>query len=309
MLSGAVGLALPGHLARAAEAEVWLVLSENGGAYAEAVQALQEAWAREFRPALNWRVSTWSGLPLDPASLPQLTVTLGARACLKAVELALANPDLARVPLLATLLPQASYPVLAARSIGCQSSALFLDQPPERIARLLRLALPEHKRVGVLFGPDSLAARPALSRALAARGLTLVEQTILNGEKGVYPALRALFDDSDLLLAMPDKLVYSPQNLPNILLAAYRQRIPVVSYSAAHVRAGALLALHTAPADTGPQIAQAIQQWLSSRKLPPPALADACSVAVNDQVARSLGLSLPSPAALALALKSRGVPA
>lgn len=297
---------MPGRLAQAAEAEVWIVLSESGGAYVEAVRALQEAWAREFRVALNWRVATWSELPLASGPLPQLIVTLGAAAYLEGVERALASPALARVPLLAALLPQASYSAPAAREPGL-SSAIFLDQPAARIARLLQLALPEHKRVGVLFGPDSLAVRPALSRALAARGLTLVEQTILNGDKGVYPALRALFDESDLLLAMPDKLVYSPQNMPNILLAAYRQRIPLVSYSAAHVRAGALLALHTAPADTAMQIAQAVHQWLSSRKLPAPALADAYSVAVNDQVARSLGLSLPTSAALALALKPRGV--
>lgn len=289
----------------AAESEVWLVLSEPGGAYAEAARALQEAWTREFRLTPNWRLATWSELAPETNALPQLIVTLGVRACLEAVELALANPALARVPLLATLLPQASYPVLAAKALERQS-AVFIDQPAERIVRLLRLALPEYKRVGVLFGPDSLAVRPALARALAARGLTLVEQTLLNGDKGVYPALRALFEDAELLLAIPDKLVYSPQNMPNILLAAYRQRIPLVSYSAAHVRAGALLALHTAPADTATQIASAIQQWLVGRKLPPPALADAASVAVNDQVARSLGLSLPNAAALELALKSRG---
>lgn len=289
----------------AAESEVWLVLSEPGGAYAEAARALQEAWTREFRLTPNWRLATWSELAPQANALPQLIVTLGVRACLEAVELALANPALARVPLLATLLPQASYPVLAAKALERQS-AVFIDQPAERIVRLLRLALPEYKRVGVLFGPDSLAVRPALARALAARGLTLVEQTLLNGDKGVYPALRALFEDAELLLAIPDKLVYSPQNMPNILLAAYRQRIPLVSYSAAHVRAGALLALHTAPADTATQIAFAIQQWLVGRKLPPPALADAASVAVNDQVARSLGLSLPNAAALELALKSRG---
>ncbi len=289
----------------AAESEVWLVLSEPGGAYAEAARALQEAWTREFRLTPNWRLATWSELAPETNALPQLIVTLGVRACLEAVELALANPALARVPLLATLLPQASYPVLAAKALGRQS-AVFIDQPAERIVRLLRLALPEYKRVGVLFGPDSLPVRPALARALAARGLTLVEQTLLNGDKGVYPALRALFEDAELLLAIPDKLVYSPQNMPNILLAAYRQRIPLVSYSAAHVRAGALLALHTAPADTATQIALAIQQWLAGRKLPPPALADAASVAVNHQVARSLGLSLPNAAALELALKSRG---
>ena len=145
---------MPGRLAQAAEAEVWIVLSESGGAYVEAVRALQEAWAREFRVALNWRVATWSELPLASVPLPQLIVTLGAAVYLEGVERALASPALARVPLLAALLPQASYSAPAAREPGL-SSAIFLDQPAARIARLLQLALPEHKRVGVLFGPDS----------------------------------------------------------------------------------------------------------------------------------------------------------
>lgn len=288
----------------AADAEVWIVWSAVGGVHAETVQALQQAWTRESRVPLNWRVATWSELPLASGPLPQLIVTLGAGAYLEWIERALASPALARVSMLAALLPQASYPAPVAREQGL-TSAVFLDQPAARTARLLQLALPERRRVGVLFGPDSLAVRPALARSLSARGFTLVEQTVLSGDKGLYPALRRLFDDSDLLLAMPDKQVYSATNMHNILLAAYRQRIPVVSYSAAHVRAGALLALHTEPAAIGQQVAGVLRQWQAGRGLPPPSLAEGYAVALNEQVARSLDISLPNQEALVLALRQQ----
>lgn len=302
LLAGACGAGLAPWPALAADAEVWIVCSAVGGVHAETAQALQQAWARESRLTLGWRVVTWSELPLASGPLPQLIVTLGSGAYLEWIERTQASPALARVPMLAALLPQASYPVPVARVPG-QTSAIFLDQPAARIARLLQLALPEFRRVGVLFGPDSLVARPALSRALSAQGFKLVEQTVLSGDKGIYPALRSLFDDADLLLAMPDKRVYSVSNMHNILLAAYRQRVPVVSYSAAHVRAGALLALHTEPASVGQQLAGALRQWQAGRGLPPPAMADGYAVALNDQVARSLDLSLPNAEALLQALK------
>jgi putative tryptophan/tyrosine transport system substrate-binding protein len=288
----------------AASTVVWLVLSAPGGVHAATARRLQELWELDGRLQIDWRIGTWSELLQDAQALPQLVVTLGTGAYLEGVERAQKVVALQPLPVLAALLPQAAYPAPAARG-SWRNSAVFLDQPAERIALLLRLALPEHERVGVLFGPESIAARPQLARALAARGLRLVDQTLPEGGHGLYPALRALLDDADLLLAMPDKLIFQPDNIHNILLASYRQRVPVVSYSAAHVRAGALLSLHTDPADVARQIAAALQRWLNGNGLPAPAAAARASVAVNEQVARSLGLSLPPALALERALRSR----
>ncbi len=288
-----------------AQDEVWLALSAPGGIHVATARWLQAFWDLDNRPPIRWRIGTWAELPLAAAALPQLVVTLGAGAYLEGVERAQAIPALQRLPVLAALLPQAAFPAPAARG-SWRNAAVLLDQPANRIAQLLRLALPEHVRVGVLFGPDSIAGKPALTRALAARGFKLVEQTVPDGGAGIYPALRTLLDESDLLLAMPDKQVFQSDNMHNILLAAYRQRIPVVSYSAAHVRSGALLSLHTEPADVARQLAEALRQWQAGRGLPPPALAESGSVAVNDQVARSLGLSLPPSLALERALRQKG---
>ena len=284
-----------------APVEVWLVLSSPGGVHLATAQGLQELWEREGRP-IGWRIGSWSELQ-PTAAWPQLLVTLGSGAYLEGVELAQASAALQRVPVLAALLPQAAFPAPAARG-SWRAAAVLLDQPLERIAQLLRLALPQHVRVGVLFGPDSIALKPQLARALAARGLKLVAQTVADGED-LYPALRAALDDADLLLALPDKQVLSISNMNNILLAAYRRRVPVVSYSAAHVRAGALLSLHAEPAGVARQLASALRQWLGGAGLPLPALAETGAVAVNEQVARSLGLSLPPWQVLERALRQK----
>lgn len=238
--------------------------------------------------------------------MPRLIITLGQSAWRGAVERVLAQPALARLPLLAALLPQSGYQELAAK-VALRSTAVFLDQPPARYAELLQLALPGRRRVGVLFGPDSIAVKAELARALAARGLILVQATVLNDDKALYPALRGLLDESEMLLALPDRLVFNAGTVPNILIAAYRQRVPLVSYSAAHVRAGALLALHTSASDAAEQIAAAMRQILSGHAWPLPHLAQACSVAINEQVARSLDLVLPDPSTLARALQRESV--
>jgi putative tryptophan/tyrosine transport system substrate-binding protein len=281
------------------------VLSSPGGVHLATAQKLRELWGRDALPPISWRVGTWSELEPDAGALPQLVVTLGAAAYQQGVERSLSRPAWQGVAVLAALLPQALFPASQARG-SWRMSAVLLDQPLERAVQLLRLALPQHLRIGVLFGPDSASLRPALGRALAVRGLKLVAQTVADGEEDLYPALRAVLDDADLLLALPDRQVFQSANMRNILLAAYRRRVPVLSYSSAHVRAGALLSLHTEPADVARQVASALRQWLAGHGLPAPGLAASASVAVNDQVARSLGLSLPPALALERALALKG---
>ena len=309
LILGWLGGALGASLAPvwAAQTEVWLVLSEAGGVHLDAAQALQAAWERDPRLLLTWRIGRWQELPpLSAEAIPSLIITLGQSAWRGAVERVLNQPALARLPLLAALLPQSSYRELAAKA-ALRSTAVLLDQPPARYVELLQLALPGYKRIGVLFGPDSIAARAELARALAARGLTLLQATVLSDANSLYPVLRTLLDEADVLLALPDRLVFNPVTIPNILIAAYRQRVPLISYSAAHVRAGALLALHTSANDAAEQIAAVMRQTLAGHSLPPPRMAQGCSVTINEQVARSLDLVLPDPVALARTLQRESV--
>lgn len=289
------GLAWTG-LGVAADPVVWLVSADQSGPYAEAMSAL-----REGLPGGGLRsLGAADTLPAGREGTPALVLTLGNAALRATLERASADPALAQVPILAGLLPRASYEALQRRG-GPPVSGVWLDPAPERHLDLIRLALPERRRVGVLWGPSSRALRPALQKAAEERDLRLVSAELPALE--LFPALSQVLAQADVLLTLPDSLVYTPASLNNVLMAAYRQRVPVLGYAATHVRAGALLALHTQPQQAGRQLAALARRVLQERRVPPPGPSTQWSVDSNDQVARSLGLSLPDAATLAQALQ------
>ena len=120
-------------------------------------------------------------------------------------------------------------------------------------------------------------------------GLTIVEA----GPAGnLFPLLRELFDATDVLLALPDPQVFNGLTIQNILTAAYRQRVPLAGFSPAYVKAGALLALYSTPAQLGAQSGEIARAVLAGRPLPPPQAPREFSVGVNADVARSLGIAV-----------------
>ena len=91
--------------------------------------------------------------------------------------------------------------------------------------------------------------------------------------------------------------VYNSNSLQNILLTAFRAKVPMVAFSPAYVRAGALLSLHVTPAQVGAQALALVQGVLHEQALPSgPVESRDFEVGVNEHVARSLGLILDASA-------------
>lgn len=302
-----LGAALSAWLAAGAWAQnapppLWLVAPDQTGAYGEALAALREGLAG--KPV---RVLSPNQLPATTAdSPPPLVITLGSAALASVLTRTAAEPTMARVPVVAGLLPRASYEAQTQRT-AAQITGVWLDPSVERHLDLIRLALPTHKRVGVLWGPSSRRWRPQLQRAAAERGLVLAEAELTDTE--LFPTLSQVLGDADVFLALPDNAVFTPTSLNNMLIAAYRQRVPVLGYAATHVRAGAMLALHTEPQQAGREIAQLARRVLTERRVPAASPSRMWTVGLNDQVARSLGLVLPDAGSLTQTLlRSEGKP-
>ena len=216
-------------------------------------------------------------------------MALGAQA---ANALALAP---LKAPVLCALLPRSSFERVlrsSGRKASSQFSALYLDQPLSRQLGLVQLALPEARRIGVLWGPDSQAQAPALRALAQARGLTLLEAGVGQGEL-LFPGLKAALEGADVLLALADPQVFNSSSIQNILLTSFRAGVPLVAFSPAYVRAGALLALHVTPEQIGQQAALIAGGVLQGKTLSAtPLYSQDFSVDVNEHVARSLGLRL-----------------
>jgi putative ABC transport system substrate-binding protein len=281
-------------------AGVVIVASEGSPGFAAAVDAVVGELAREgqTRVEVSQRSpSDLAGMAVPDAAATKLFITLGTDALKQ-----LLARDL-RVPVLAALIPRSGFErvMKEAGARAAQSvTVLYLDQPFGRQVDLLRIALPGVKRVGVLWGEESVLLQPALQTALHARGLQEVSGPVVSSGAGRNASLKAALDDTDALLAVADPQVYSSATISNILLATYRARVPMLAFSPAYVKAGALFSLHSTPAQIGTQTGTIARALLQGAVLPVALYPTDFTVGVNEHVAQSLGLTLD-----ALALSDR----
>lgn len=287
LLSYALAIAAAAGAAPCAANEIAVVIGEAGAAYSEVAEEIKSRLGPAAKVSLH---STATG-PLPEHGGARLLVAVGARA---AAQLAAAPGS---APLLVTLMPREAFERLAAggrREGGSRPmSAVHLDQPVERQLELVRLALPEAKRIGVLLGPASKSRYNALAAAAMERKLRLDAQQVAQ-ESDLAPALLKLLPEIDLLLALPDATVFNAGTIQMILLSTYRHQRPLIGFSASYTRAGAILSLFSTPRQIGAQAADMLRSALASGRLPPPQYPREFQVAANPHVAHSLGLRLDS---------------
>lgn len=284
---------------------VVIVSSERSPAYAQAAQALVSELERNGGSRYEMLLLTATEFAGAGNLRPKLFVALGAQAAQALAQAALP------APVLCALLPRSSFERVlrsSGRKASSQFSALYLDQPLSRQLGLIQLALPEARRIGVLWGQESQAQASALNALAQARGLSLLAASVEQDEK-LFPALKAVLQDADVLLALADPQVFNSSSIQNILLTSFRAKVPLVAFSPAYVQAGALLALHVTPEQIGQQAATLAAAVLQGKALSAtPLYSQDFSVAVNEHVARSLGLMLDAAALRTRLLRAEAAP-
>lgn len=232
--------------------------------------------------------------PAKPIPDSDLVISVGMKA---ATAVAASSAP----AVLNVLIPKAGYEKLLrdfpALANSRTSSAIFLDQPVTRQIHLIAAILPGKRRIGVLFDSFPNGELAQLRQQISRHGLSLHERAI-GPALPLHEALQEVLHDSDVLLALPDSAVYNSSTLRNILLATYRSGVPLIGFSPAYVNAGALCAVFSTPAQIAAQTAMAIQQFWETSALPAAQYPQQFEVMVNEQVGRSLGLSIKSPAEL-----------
>ncbi|OIN92759.1 MAG: hypothetical protein AUJ20_06505 [Comamonadaceae bacterium CG1_02_60_18] len=283
--------------------QVVIVSSEASASYTQVNTALIDALARAGVPKTVIVLLSPSELAQRAKEgrlgLTRIFVAVGARATQALLAI---DPS---APVLSTLIPRQSFAQLlqsSGRKTSARLSVLYLDQPLRRQISLIQLALPQARKVGILLGPNSVGKLPELIALAQDRGMTL-RQTQVTGEQPLFEALRVALDGSDVLLALADPTVFNSTSIQNILLSSFRLRVPMVAFSPAYTRAGAVLSLYSSPEQMGVQTAHLVLAAWRSGSLPElPVEPDDFLVDVNTNVARALGLALDG-AALRLALR------
>ena len=98
----------------------------------------------------------------------------------------------------------------------------------------------------------------------------------------------------DVLLAVPDNVIYNRQSIRNILLTTYRHEQVVLGFSRGMVKAGALATTAVEVSDLVAETKVWLKAYRKTTQLPKPDYSSSFNVFINDHVARSFNINVDS---------------
>ena len=294
-------LLVPAGGVQAQGAHVALILSREGRIHLEAQRGFEERLAEATGEAVRLSVIRLNGSDALPRRFVDgqdydLAVAVGARA----TEAALRENDFA--PVLSLLVPEVVIDSLTESSPEMRNgaslenlSAVYLDQPPERLFSVIGKLIPEARRIGVVLGTRGLPKLFELKPVARAHGFKL-EVAVIHDPEDAAAQITELVRDTDVILAVYDPAIMNNRTARWLLYTAFQQRKPVIGFSQAFVRAGALASVYSTPEMIGRQGAEVFLEmlrkgrWQGGKRYYPKQF----TIEFNRRLARSLRFRIPA---------------
>lgn len=173
---------------------------------------------------------------------PSLLLTLGSKATDMGLRLI---PD---VPIVAAMILDGNQLKGSPRATG-----VLLNFPPEVHLQWLRRFLPNANRVAIIYNPEENNEWIAALSKTAHKFDFDLNPLPVESAKELPAELKSIGRTADVLLGIPDKIVYSGKTAKAVLLSTFRNRIPFAGLSPSWVKAGALYSLDWDYVDMGKQ--------------------------------------------------------
>lgn len=277
---------------------VAIISSGNNQTYSQIIETIQDSAKQKNKALLSFSIFYVDSLSTtndNEITNADLLVTIGKRAMIAASQRKTSPP------ILSTLIPRQAFkqyrPALAATNK--RVTAIYIDTAPEKQVLLAKLLLGKLQTVGILVSKDITPGKQQIHNLVKKTGLksTIVSVSQMDN---IIRKLSRVISNSDVLLALPDPLIFNRNTARNILLTTYRKRIPIIGFSANYVKAGALAAVYSTPEQIANQTGKAIIDILDSSSPFPKngRYPEQYSIAVNRNVAHSLAISVPNNALL-----------
>jgi ABC-type uncharacterized transport system substrate-binding protein len=218
----------------------------------------------------------------------RLVVAVGTMATRGVIETS------TELPILSTLIPSTVYHEIrgnATPAIRKRMAAVFIDHPLKRYINFIKQIDPGWKRIGLLTAESNNQVNHEIKRFSRGNGIKVIHEKVKNTDE-VIKTLGKVLEDSDVLLTLADPVVLNRSTAHGILLSAYHQKVPVISYLNSYVKAGALSALYSTPDDLGTQVGEFLIKVVRNKYVfpRPEQYPEIFSIEVNNRVAHSLGL-------------------
>ena len=224
---------------QAVDATVVVFKSQDVAPYDEAVEGFKEALHNNSAQAtfvvrsLNGDDTKTKAVIEESLEIkPDLIFTLGPSATKIVAEKTSAIPIVSGMILKSDILKNSE-----------NVTGIFLDYPIETQFAWIKRFLPDANTIGVIYNPENNQTKVDEAEMWADKsGFNLISEKI-SSPREIPSALERLSKRVDVLLGIPDKMVYTQQTAKQILLFSFRNRIPFIGFSSSWVKAGALYAL------------------------------------------------------------------
>jgi len=221
---------------------------------------------------------------LSSPSAPALVLSLGTPATRDALAGAGQTPVVAGM-------------ILHPREIAghANATAVYLEHSADTEVRWLTQLLPGQRRVGIIYHSEENVVRVEEARRAAARANLTIQAVRIQSAAQLPAALESLANRADVILGLPDPVVFNSETVRPLLMFSFRNRIPVVGPSMGWVQAGAIYSLERDYRDVGAQSADLVLRILrgqSPASLPPqpPRKVD---YSINGRTAGELNIEIP----------------
>jgi len=145
----------------------------------------------------------------------------------------------------------------------------------------------------MLRGSESLAEGAAVAPDDGVFGLAL-NVTRIDQDDDPAGAIQRVLDGNDVVIATFDPQAYTPATAKWLLYLAFQQQRPIVGFSYALLKAGAVAAVFSTPEQIAEHAADLVGEWLRTGLLPSgTAHPRYYHIGLNAPVAKKLGIAAP----------------
>lgn len=260
---------------QAASQKIVVLQSSSAGAYQEALEGFRSRVNFQLE-ILNLETNTDGG---REAARRSETGELAAIVAIGSKAAESARLASHKIPVVYTMLLQPLRP--GQENVSGVLAKIGVE---EQLARIRKL-LPNRRRLGVIYNPDSSGEDIAAARKFAEGNKFTIYAVpaVAAGEMDV-PVSKITASMVDLLWMVVDESTASPAVFSKLLAQCARENLPLIGLSQSHVKAGALAAFCADFGDVGAQTAEYTRDLLASATSKQVMLARKTVVYVNGRV-------------------------
>jgi len=128
------------------------------------------------------------------------------------------------------------------------------------------MLMPSASNVGLMLGPASLPRLEEFGNHVSNAGMNPILVAV-NARDNPIKVLEPAIKRADVFIPVPDSRLINISTAKWILQLSYRYKVPVVAYSRAYLKAGALAAVYTSPENVAHRYLSWWPRWSIPKKV------------------------------------------